>query len=116
MADTAQSPWTTRASRTVVQRADHHWFGGHQGLTCCYYLHVPLEETLRRHVTKPQAAEYGRAQMSDWYRDLDLLPGAAEHVIPAEMSLDETVHRIMTDTGLTTDAAVQRSSRQGGSA
>jgi hypothetical protein len=88
----------------------------HQGLTCCYYLHVPFEETLRRHATKPQAAEYGRTQMSDWYRDLDLLPGTAEHVIPAEMSLDETVHRIITDTALTTDAAVQPSSRQGDSA
>jgi chloramphenicol 3-O phosphotransferase len=38
--------------------------------------------------------------MRDWYRALDLLPSAAEHVIPAEVSLDETVQRIMTDAGL----------------
>lgn len=72
----------------------------HQGLTCCYYLHVPFEETLRRHAGKPQAAEYGAAEMRDWYRDLDLLPSAAERVIPAELSLDETVKRIMTDAEL----------------
>lgn len=76
----------------------------HEGLTCCYYLNVPFEETLRRHATKPQAAEYGPADMRDWYRDLDLLPGAVEHIVPTDMSLDETVHRIMTDAGLSTSA------------
>jgi hypothetical protein len=40
--------------------------------------------------------------MRDGYRDLDLLPDAVEHVIPAGMSLEATVHRIMTDTGLST--------------
>ncbi len=72
----------------------------HQGLTCCYYLHVPFDETLRRHAGKPQAAEYGSAEMRGWYRHLDLLPSGAEQVIPAELSLHETVHRIMTDAGL----------------
>jgi hypothetical protein len=42
--------------------------------------------------------------MRNWYRDLDLLPSAAEHIVPADMSLDETVHRIMTDAGLSTGA------------
>jgi hypothetical protein len=54
---------------------------GHQGTTGLYYLHVPFEETLRRHATKPQAAEYGEAEMSAWYRELDLLPGGVEHVV-----------------------------------
>jgi hypothetical protein len=62
------------------------------------------KRTLRRHATKPQAAEYGPADMRNWYRDLDLLPSAAEHIVPADMSLDETVHRIMTDAGLSTGA------------
>jgi adenylylsulfate kinase-like enzyme len=72
----------------------------HRGLTCCYYLDVPFEETLRRHQTKPQAAEYGRAEMSDWYHERDFLPGGIEQVIPAEASLDTAVDRIMGDTGL----------------
>jgi D-alanyl-D-alanine dipeptidase len=38
--------------------------------------------------------------MSAWYRELDLLPGGIEHVIPADMSLGDTVHRVMADTGL----------------
>jgi hypothetical protein len=49
-------------------------------------LKITLEETLRRHATKPQAAEYGLAEMRDWYRDLDLLPSAAEHIITEELS------------------------------
>jgi predicted kinase len=72
----------------------------HQGLTRCYYLDVPFEETLRRHSSKPQAAEYGQAEMSGWYRERDFLPGGIEQVIAAETSLDAAVDRIMRDTGL----------------
>jgi hypothetical protein len=55
---------------------------------------------LRRHASKPQAAEYGGAEMRDWYRERDMLPGGIEHVITAESSLEDTVSTIMTDTGL----------------
>jgi adenylylsulfate kinase-like enzyme len=72
----------------------------HRGVSFCYYFDVPFEETMRRHVTKPQAAEYGFAEMSDWYRPLDLLPGGVEQIIPAEMSLDDTVSKVMADAGL----------------
>jgi hypothetical protein len=72
----------------------------HQGLTCCYYLDVPFDETLRRHATKPQAGEYGATEMRAWYRELDVLPGGAEQVIPAEMPQDQIVRRIMADSGL----------------
>jgi chloramphenicol 3-O-phosphotransferase len=82
----------------------------HFGTTRLYYLHVPFEETLRRHATKPQAAEYGEAEMSAWYRELDLLPGGIEEVIHADMSLDDTVHRVMADAGLAGEPeAAQRS-------
>jgi hypothetical protein len=70
----------------------------HIGLTRRYYLHVPFEETIRRHATKPQAAEYGEAEMSAWYRELDLLPGGTEQVIPASTALNDTVQLIMTET------------------
>ncbi|MBM9506575.1 kinase [Actinacidiphila acididurans] len=72
----------------------------HRGPTHGYYLDVPFEETLARHATKPQASEYGEAQMRDWYRPLDLLPGAVETVIGADSTLAVTVARIMLDTGL----------------
>jgi len=76
----------------------------HRGPTRLYYLHVPFEETLRRHATKPQAAEYGEAEMTAWYRELDLLPGGIEQIVPAETSLSETVKWILADTGLESTA------------
>ena len=72
----------------------------HQGVTCCYYLDVPFDETLRRHATKPQAGTYGAVEMRAWFRELDLLPGGIEQVIPAEVRQDELVRRIMADSGL----------------
>jgi hypothetical protein len=60
----------------------------------------PWAETLRRHATKPQAAEYGAREMRGWFRERDLLPGGLERVIPAASSLDETARRIMAEAGL----------------
>ncbi len=81
----------------------------HRGTTRLYYLHVPFEETLRRHATKPQATEYGKAEMSAWYRELDLLPDGNEHVITTEASVSATAQLIMTDAGLAGEPqAVQR--------
>jgi predicted kinase len=72
----------------------------HRGLTHLYYFDVPFEETLRRHATKPQASEYGRAEMSDWYREHDVLPDDIEQIILADSPLHATVERVMNDTGL----------------
>jgi predicted kinase len=72
----------------------------HRGMSCFYYIDVPFEETMRRHATKPQASEYGRAEMRTWYRERDFLPGGFEQVIPAETSLDAAVQRVMRDAGL----------------
>lgn len=72
----------------------------HRGPTHAYYLDVPFAETLRRHATKPIAHEVGEADLRDWYRPLDLLPGGAETVIGADSALDDTVERILRDTGL----------------
>ncbi|MDW6065111.1 kinase [Streptomyces sp. FXJ1.4098] len=72
----------------------------HRGPTYGFYLDVPLEETLARHATKPQAEEYGEAEMRSWYRERDLLPGGIETVIGVHSTLAETVERIMLDTGL----------------
>ncbi|MGH3164961.1 MAG: AAA family ATPase [Trebonia sp.] len=84
---------------------------GHAGRTRCYYLDVPFDETVRRHATKSQAAQYGPAEMRSWYRERDFLPGLAEDVIPAGSTLDETVTRIMTDTGLSVPSGGADSAR-----
>jgi hypothetical protein len=70
------------------------------GSAWAYYLDVPWAETLRRHATKPQAAEYGESEMRRWYRERDLLLGGLEQVIPDRSALDETVRRIMAESDL----------------
>ncbi|MDX3534578.1 kinase [Streptomyces sp. MB09-01] len=72
----------------------------HCGPTHGYYLDVPFEVTLARHATKPIADVVSEADLGSWYRPLDLLPGGVETVIGAASSLDDTVGRILRDTGL----------------
>ncbi|MFJ6623261.1 AAA family ATPase [Kitasatospora sp. NPDC091335] len=73
----------------------------HRGRSHLYYLDVDFDETVRRHATRPQAAEFSPEVMADWYRPHDLLPDRAEHVIGQGSTLDETVERILADTALT---------------
>jgi hypothetical protein len=72
----------------------------HRGTSCWYYLDVPFEETMRRHATRPQATEFGRAEMQRWYRQLDLLPSGIEQIVAASNPLDDTVRQVMQDAGL----------------
>ncbi|CAL9660235.1 hypothetical protein SUDANB2_06966 [Streptomyces sp. enrichment culture] len=72
----------------------------HLGPTHAYYLDVPFEETLTRHATKPIADKVTEAQLRDWYRPSDLLPGGTETVIGADRTLDETIDHILRATGL----------------
>jgi hypothetical protein len=65
-----------------------------------YYLDVPFEETLVRHATKPLAGTYGRAEMSNWWRERDYLPGGFEQVLTADLTVDAAVARITADAGL----------------
>lgn len=76
----------------------------HRGLTRYYYFDVPFEETLRRHASRPQAAEFGEAEMREWWRPGDLLEDGVEALIPAASALPATVARLMRETGLDTAA------------
>jgi predicted kinase len=75
----------------------------HQGVTRCYYLHVPFEETVLRHATKPDA-EYLKHvtghHLRDCYREKDLLPAGLETVIDAASTLDDTIQQILHESGL----------------
>lgn len=73
----------------------------HRGRSHLYYLDVAFEETVRRHATRPQAAEFSPEEMADWYQESGLLPGGVEHVVPQASTLDATVARILADTALT---------------
>jgi predicted kinase len=69
----------------------------HVGTSLYYYMDVPYEETLRRHATKPNAHEYGAAEMSSWWRERDLMPGGLDQVLTADLSADGTASRILRD-------------------
>ncbi len=73
----------------------------HQGISRFYYLDVPLAETLRRHATRPQATEFGEADIRSWYRERDLLPSGIEQVIPAASSLAQSIRLVLHEAGLT---------------
>ena len=72
----------------------------HLGLSCFYYLDVSLDETLRRHGTRPQAAEFGPNEMRGWYQPKDLLITIPERVIPEASTLAETVDLILRESQL----------------
>ncbi|MGP3751034.1 M15 family metallopeptidase [Streptomyces sp. IBSNAI001] len=75
----------------------------HRGISSCYYLDVPLETTSARHASKADATyleQVTDTHLTSWYRELDLLPGGLETVIPADSTLHDTVARIVRDTDL----------------
>lgn len=99
----------TRGYHTIVEgifNADHYGamltalISDHPGRAFAYFLDVPFPETLRRHANKTGTLNYGEAEMRQWYRGLDLLPGGIEQVIPAASALESTVTRLMADAGL----------------
>lgn len=83
----------------------------HCGISRCYYLDVPLQETLARHAMKADPeylAQVTDEHLRDWYRERDLLPSGVETVIDASSGLDNTVKRIMRETGLDKVPAIDR--------
>ncbi len=72
----------------------------HAGRSSFYYLDVSVDETLRRHSTRPEAAEIAPETMRTWYRSRDLLATTREHVIPEGSTLQQTIDLILTGTGL----------------
>lgn len=62
-----------------------------------YYYDLPFEETLRRHVTKPNCNDFGEADMRRWWREKDYLNMISETVLTQEISLDEAVEKIYQD-------------------
>ena len=67
----------------------------HAGESACFYYDLTFDQTLVRHETKPQAAEYGAEMMHDWYNERDLIPGLNEKIFDADISLDSAVSAMM---------------------
>jgi deoxyadenosine/deoxycytidine kinase len=72
----------------------------HLGSSHFYYLDASLDETLRRHATRPQATEFGPDDMRGWYCQRDLLSSIHERVIPETSTLEQTVKLILEETHL----------------
>lgn len=73
---------------------------GHRGRSLFCYLDVSLAETLRRHLTRPQASEFTAEHMSGWYAAHDVLGWPDELVLPETTGLNEAVAVITAAAGL----------------
>ncbi|MEU5898743.1 M15 family metallopeptidase [Streptomyces venezuelae] len=90
----------------------------HRGISSCYYLDVPLETTLARHASKADAAYLEQVtddHLVSWYRELDLLPDGLETVVQADSTLQDTIARILRETGLAPTPTPQYKPFQGDS-
>jgi len=65
-----------------------------------YYFDIPLEETFRRHRTKPNAHEFGEELMRELYVERDLLGMPDEVVFTEDLSQDDILARILHDVRL----------------
>jgi adenylylsulfate kinase-like enzyme len=71
----------------------------HNGTSLAYFWDVPFEETLRRHATKPKAAEFGETEMRDWWYGAAYIDGLSEATLGAEATLHDAVERVSADCG-----------------
>ncbi|WP_019872262.1 kinase [Salinispora oceanensis] len=73
---------------------------GHSGRSLFCYLDVSLPETLRRHLTRPQASEFTAEHMSGLYAAHDVLGWPGELVLPETTGLNDAVEAIAAASGL----------------
>lgn len=62
-----------------------------------YYYDLPFEETLLRHATKPNRADFGEADMRRWWKEKDFIEIIPEKIIGENTSADEAVEMILAD-------------------
>ena len=55
-----------------------------------FYYDLPFEETLLRHNTKPNKAEFGEQDMRRWWKEKDYIGIIPEKIITKDMSLEDT--------------------------
>lgn len=72
----------------------------HHGRAGYYYFSIPVEETVRRHATRPLAEVVSSDEMRGWYRDNDVLGFVDEQVVDAVATAQATVERIMKECSL----------------
>ncbi len=65
-----------------------------------YYFDISLEETLKRHVTKPNSDEFGEKELREWYKAKDVLGFKGEKIIPEKYTMLTTINEIIRDKGI----------------
>ena len=60
-----------------------------------YYYDLPFAETLERHQSKPNRADFGEEAMSRWWREKDFSPLLSEKLLTADISLDAAEEQIL---------------------
>ena len=60
-----------------------------------YYYDLPFEETLKRHATKSNRAEFGAEEMRRWWNEKDYIGFIPETTLTKDSSLEDTVNAIM---------------------
>lgn len=60
-----------------------------------FYFDISLDETIRRHNTKPNKDEFGEKELRAWYREKDQLSFIREKIIPEKNSAEETIKFIL---------------------
>ncbi|WP_207204622.1 kinase [Sanguibacter massiliensis] len=71
----------------------------HRGVTRSYCYELGLDETLRRHRTKPLADEVTEEIVASWYRSVDRVPELDEAVLGAGLSASDALERVLVDVG-----------------
>ena len=59
-----------------------------------YYFNIPFEETLKRHLTKPNCNDFGEETMRRWWREKDFSDVLNEVCITAERDIENIVSDI----------------------
>lgn len=62
-----------------------------------YYYDLSFEETLKRHGTKPNRADFGESEMRRWWQDRDFLETIPERKLKQDISLESAVELILRD-------------------
>lgn len=72
-----------------------------------YYFDLPFEETLKRHLTKPESKYFGEAEMRSWWREKDFSDTLNETRIIADQDEQSIVVEIFNTVGLSIQRSVK---------
>lgn len=59
-----------------------------------FYYDLPFEETLQRHATKPNRADFGEQDMRRWWKEKDFINIIPEKIITKNLSVSDTIDMI----------------------